>query len=77
MSIHFSQEIGIFSLETQHSSYRIKIGSYGYLLHLYYGAKVALEDDLSLQAYPLERSFSGNPNESGSDITFTIDTLPQ
>lgn len=77
MSIHFSQEMGIFSLETQHSSYRIKIGSYGYLLHLYYGAKVALEDDLSLLAYPLERSFSGNPNESGSDITFTIDTLPQ
>lgn len=77
MSIHFSREMGIFALETEHSSYRIKIGSYGYLLHLYYGAKVALEDNLSLMAYPLERSFSGNPNESGYDRSFTIDTLPQ
>lgn len=77
MPIFYNPEIKIFTLQTQNTTYQMKVGDYGYLLHLYYGAKIGENDDLSLLAYPLERSFSGNPNEAGYDRNFTIDTLPQ
>lgn len=75
MAIIFDQEKKIFSLHTKESTYQIKIGEYGHLLHLYYGSKVHdLMDYLLTYA---DRGFSGNPYDAGKDTTYSMDSLPQ
>lgn len=76
MSIQFCSENSLFTLHTQNTTYQMKVGPYGYLIHLYYGARLAEGDDLSRLFFPLDRSFSGNPNESGYDRSFSIDVQP-
>ncbi len=53
MAILINEEKKLFTLQTQHATYQMKVGPFGYLLHLYYGAKVADDEDLS--AYVLAR----------------------
>ena len=77
MAIIVNSEKQLFTLQTSHSTYQMKVGPFGYLLHLYYGAKVADDEDLSAHVTPVEYSFSGNPNEAGMDRNFSVDTLPQ
>ena len=76
MSIQFCSENSLFTLHTQNTTYQMKVGPYGYLIHLYYGARLAEGDDLSRLFFPLDRSFSGNPNEAGYDRNFSIDVQP-
>ena len=76
MSIQFCSESSLFTLHTQNTTYQMKVGPYGYLIHLYYGARLAEGDDLSRLFFPLDRSFSGNPNEAGYDRSFSIDVQP-
>lgn len=66
----------LFTLQTKHSTYQMQVGQFGYLLHLYYGARIE-EEDLSYLVCSLGRGFCGNPYETGEDRSFSLDTLPQ
>ena len=63
MAIYYDEDAKVFTLQTRHSTYQSGIGKYGYLLHLYYGAKVEGED-MSYLIYKDDRGFSGNPYEA-------------
>ena len=75
MSILFQEENKLFTIHTNNSTYQMKIDPYGFLLHLYYGKKVAGNMDFLL--FYSDRGFSGNPYEAGRDKTYSLDTLPQ
>lgn len=76
MAIIMNQAEQVFTLQTKRTTYQMKAGDYGILLHLYYGARV---EDCTMD-YLLHRKdvgFSGNPYEAGEDRSFSLDTLPQ
>ena len=76
MAIIMNQAEQVFTLQTKRTTYQMKAGDYGILLHLYYGARV---EDCTMD-YLLHRKdegFSGNHYEAGEDRTFSLDTLPQ
>lgn len=75
MAILFQQDKRIFTLETKQSTYQMKVDDYGFLLHLYYGKKVSGDMDYLLTYY--DRGYSGNPNDTGLDRTYSLDALPQ
>ncbi|MDE6319038.1 MAG: alpha-galactosidase, partial [Lachnospiraceae bacterium] len=75
MAIGYQQENRIFTLDTKHTSYRMKVDDYGFLLHLYYGGRVYGNMDYLLTYY--DRGFSGNPADVGNDRTYSMDALPQ
>ena len=65
---------GIFTLQTENSTYQMKADRFGFLLHLYYGKKMyGVTDYLPQQA---DRGFSPNPYDAGSDRTYSLDFLP-
>ena len=68
-------ENGLITMDTKRTTYQMKVQEYGFLLHLYYGKKIAGDASYLLTYY--DRGFSGNPNEAGSDRTFSMDALPQ
>lgn len=74
MAIHYEQEQGLITIETQNSSYQMKVDSYGYLLHLYYGEKISGSMAYLLQYF--DRGFSGNPSAVGEDRCYSLDVLP-
>ncbi len=76
MAIVYQESNKSFTLHTDNTSYQMKIDSFGYLLHLYYGKRT----DTGLMDYllvNLDRGFSGNPYEAGDDRTYSLDALPQ
>ncbi|MDD3279442.1 MAG: alpha-galactosidase [Lachnospiraceae bacterium] len=75
MAIIYKEENKTFTLHTRKTTYQMKVASYGYLLHTYYGKKT--EGDMSYLIQRRDRGFSGNPYEAESDRTFSLDTLPQ
>lgn len=75
MAIGYKQDNRIFSLDTAHTSYRMKVDDYGFLLHLFYGGRVYGNMDYLLTRY--DRGFSGNPSDVGNDRTYSLDVLPQ
>lgn len=75
MAIQYRQNERIFTLNTEHTTYQIKVDKYGFLLHLYYGAKVDGNMDYLLTYY--DRGFSGNPPDAGEERTYSLDALPQ
>ncbi len=75
MAIGFQQESQIFTLDTAHTSYQMKVDDFGFLLHLYYGGRVYGNMDYLLTCY--DRGFSGNPWDVGNDRTYSLDVLPQ
>lgn len=75
MAIRYWKEKQIFSIDTKNTTYQMKVDSYGFLLHLYYGAKVNGAMDYLLTY--ADRGFSGNPAEAGADRTYSLDILPQ
>lgn len=75
MAIYYQAENKIFTLQTNNSTYQMKVDHYGYLLHLYYGSTVAGNMDYLLTYY--DRGFSGSPYEAGNDRTYSMDALPQ
>ena len=76
MSIRFNRENGVFSLETLHTEYQLQADSYGYLLHLYYGKKLAGSTADSL-IRRMDRGFSGNPYSYRGGRGYSPDTFPQ
>lgn len=75
MAISFLPDSGVFTLETDNTTYQMKISDYNYLLHVYYGKKT--EGDLSYLLYRADHGFSGNPYDAGSDRTYSMDVQPQ
>lgn len=75
MSIIFNEIEKTLTINTAKSTYQMKIGKYGHLLHLYYGKKAAGSMDYLLSFY--DRGFSGNPYEADNDRTYSLDMLPQ
>lgn len=75
MAIEFRHENRVFTLETRHTSYQMKVDDFGFLLHLYYGGRIYGDMDYLLTYY--DRGFSGNPSDVGNDRTYSLDALPQ
>ena len=64
------------TLNTRSTSYQMKIAPTGVLLHTYYGQRLR-GGDLSRLICPEDRGFSPNPDEVGTDRTWSLDTQPQ
>lgn len=75
MPIIYNTNKKIFTLHTKNTTYQMMVDRYGYLLHLYYGAKNNGFMDYMLTY--ADRGFSGNPYAAGNDRTYSLDTLPQ
>lgn len=75
MAINYQAENHIFTIHTKHTSYQMQVDKYGFLLHLYYGAKISGNMDYLLTYY--DRGFSGNPADAKEDRTYSMDVLPQ
>lgn len=75
MAIRYWKEKQIVSIDTKNTTYQMKVDSCGFLIHLYYGAKVNGAMDYLLTY--ADRGFSGNPAEAGADRTYSLDVLPQ
>lgn len=75
MAISYQEKERIFTINTNRTSYQMKIDRYGFLLHLYYGAKV--EGSMEYLLTYADRGFSGNPYDAGADRTYSMDALPQ
>lgn len=76
MAIQISSDQRTFTLQTKASTYQMAVDTYGVLLHLYYGKRIEAENLESL-IYKSDVGFSGNPQEAGSDRTYSLDCLPQ
>ena len=75
MAFNYQAENHIFTLNTEHTTYQMQVDQYGFLLHLYYGAKISGNMDYLLTYY--DRGFSGNPADVRDDRTYSMDALPQ
>lgn len=77
MPIQFNKETGIIQIDTDNTSYQMKIDMEKNLLHTYYGAKIDC-DDMSVNLFKLDRGFSGNPHDLGAiRRDYSLDVLPQ
>ncbi len=63
------------TIQTKHTTYQIGIHPLGFLLHLYYGARV--EHDMSYLLQYYDRGFAGNPYDAEGDRGMSLDFLPQ
>lgn len=75
MGIAFSEKDKTFTLHTMNTTYQMKVDSFGFLLHLYYGRRT--EGCMDYLLTFADRGFSGNPYEAGEDRTYSMDALPQ
>ncbi len=76
MAIIYMPEKKLFTIHTAGSTWQMKVGRYGHLLHVYYGKKVE-DTDLSYLIREMDRGFSGVPYEARIDRGYSLDTLPQ
>ena len=75
MSLTYNASTSTFTLSTVSSTYQMKVDKYGYLLHLYYGARA--EGDMSYLVTYCDRSgMCGCPHDV-ADRTYSLDVLPQ
>ena len=75
MSILYDKDKQLFTIHTKNSSYQMKVDSFGYLLHLYYGRRT--EGNMEYLLTYADRGFSGNPYTAGKNRTYSLDALPQ
>lgn len=75
MAVYYDSQDKIFTLHTTNTIYQMKVDSYGYLLHLYYGARTMGNMEYLLTY--VDRGLSGNPYAVGMDRTYSLDALPQ
>ena len=76
MAVFYNESRKVFTLQTKDSTYQFCIADFGYLLHLYYGAKIGCGDAADL-IHKEDHGFCPCPNEAGNDRTFSLDFLPQ
>ena len=71
MGIFYNGQTSVFTLDTDNSTYQLRVGRYGVLEHLYYGPRIYdTETDYLIRFYG--RGFSGNPDEAGNDTTLSL-----
>ena len=75
MAIVFDKEHKTITIHTDNSTYQMLIDRYGYLIHLYYGARS--EGCMDWLLYFADRGFSGAAYDVGMDRTYSLDSLPQ
>ncbi|MCI9142943.1 MAG: alpha-galactosidase [Lachnospiraceae bacterium] len=75
MAVIYQRENHIFTLQTEHTTYQMKVDDFGFLLHLYYGGRISGNTDYLLTYH--DRGFSGNPFDVGQDRTYSMDALPR
>ena len=75
MAVNYDETTGIFTIQTEKSSYQMQVDRFGVLLHLYYGGRVNGPMDYLLTF--ADRGFSGNLYDAGEDRTYSLDALPQ
>lgn len=76
MSICFDKYSKVFILETNHTSYQMKVDETGILRHLYYGRNIG-KADMDYRYRTVDRGFSGNPYEKKTDRGCSFDLMPQ
>ena len=76
MSISYISEKSLFIIHTAHTTWQMKVGRYGHLLHVYYGRRIE-DSDLSYLIREMDRGFCGVPYEACDDRGYFLDTLPQ
>ena len=76
MAIIFDQVNSVFTLQTSHSMYQMKVDEHGVLLHTYYGRK-GIPFDYSYLITYADHGFSGNPYDVGDNRLYSLDALPQ
>ncbi len=77
MAIVYNEKTKVFNLQTERTTYQMKIGEFGFLFHLYYGERLEADSDLSYLIQRRDRGFSGNPYEAKEDRSFSLDYFPQ
>lgn len=75
MGILYDDKSRLFTLQTAHTTYQMKVDDFGFLLHLYYGKTV--QDNADYLLTFADRGFSGNPSDAQQDRTYSLDVLPQ
>lgn len=77
MAIIVSELKRTFTLQTQNTTYQMKVDDNDVVLHTYYGEKTD-NSDKSYLVYYADRGFSGNPYKVGQkDRAYSLDVLPQ
>ena len=76
MSILYSPEDRLLTLQTSHTTYQMDADERGFLRHLYYGPRADGADFRYLHRR-YDRGYSGNPAEMRYDRSFSQDTMPQ
>ena len=74
MSVETTGEGRAFSLHTNNTTYQMMVDQYGYLIHLYYGAKTT--GTMSYLLDPWDRGGAGQPH-GVEDRTYSLDCMPQ
>ncbi|MDO4294978.1 MAG: alpha-galactosidase [bacterium] len=75
MAVYYSAEDKTFTLQTEKSSYQMKVDEYGALLHTYFGTKMD-GSDLSYLLARTDQGFSGNPADAKNIRKYSFDALP-
>ncbi len=76
MSIVYRKEDKTITLHTAHTSYQMKEGPGGFLMHTYYGPRITGDADQSYAMSWMDRGFSGNPHDAGKDRGISADVMP-
>ena len=74
MSVEITGEGKVFSLHTKSTTYQMMVDQYGYLIHLYYGARTT--GIMSYLLDPWDRGGAGQPH-GVEDRTYSLDCMPQ
>ena len=74
MAIQYDSSAQTLSLHTAHTTYQMKIGPHGFLLHTYYGP--CAEGDMSYCIVPQDRGFAPAPYDAGEERGFSPDAVP-
>jgi len=74
MSVIYNEKNSTITLNTENTSYQMKIGPYGFLLHTYYGPKIS--GDASVSIVYRDHGFSPNPHDAGRCRDVSADTIP-
>ncbi|GAK31720.1 alpha-galactosidase [Weissella oryzae SG25] len=76
MAIIIDEKNQLFTLQTANTTYQMKVGKHGNLLHLYYGQQIEAVD-LSYLLENTNRPFSPYPYGEHSETPYSLDILPQ
>ena len=75
MPISFDSSTGHITIDTDHTTYQMKIDAFGYLLHVYYGART--EGAMDYLITYMDRSGMCTSPHDVHDRTYSLDVLPQ